>query len=79
MITTALPEEALYELLELTGANLIGDYPGNALADPRSIDEDDDLDIDDDEDDDEDDDDDEEDEEDAAEDDGGGETDHCCR
>ena len=35
VITTALPEEALNELLELTGATCIEEHPGDVLVGPR--------------------------------------------
>ena len=49
MITTALPEEALNELLELTGATRIEMRPGDVLSDMRSYDDDADDDDEDDE------------------------------
>jgi hypothetical protein len=42
VITNALPEQALQELLELTGATRIEEHPGSGFASPRSFDEEED-------------------------------------
>ena len=42
MITTALPEEALSELLALTAAPDLQERPGDLLVSPRMADDDDD-------------------------------------